>query len=276
MAGPWRRRRAASRPCPALCLGLTLSDTDHQRGRADRRLLARTTAAAAAAAEHADPRWLDPPAWPSGDHAARPATQRTGRGAGGRWRRKRDGLTGCHNNSCAKPWPPRTLAHRAAPRPHPRPRSAKVRMRGAPGRWAWLAVTTLTTAGLILSNRSGANCVNLGSAGQRRWAAGAPTGAALAAAAYPFAVAFAARFAPLRPHRRVRSWTRVLAWVARSRGAPTPRARSSVKNKAKRSRSSRSWRSCCWTRSLSTAAALRLVGCSHQAPWGAVSPPLPP
>ena len=131
-------------------------------------------------------------------------------------------------------------------------------------------------AGLILSNRSGANCVNLGSAGQRRWAAGAPTGAALAAAAYPFAVAFAARFAPLRPHRRVRSWTRVLAWVARSRGAPTPRARSSVKNKAKRSRSSRSWRSCCWTRSLSTAAALRLVGRSHQAPWGAVSPPLPP
>ena len=128
----------------------------------------------------------------------------------------------------------------------------------------------------LLSNRSGANCVNLGSAGQRRWAAGAPTGAALAAAAYPFAVAFAARFAPLRPHRRVRSWTRVLAWVARSRGAPTPRARSSVKNKAKRSRSSRSWRSCCWTRSLSTAAALRLVGRSHQAPWGAVSPPLPP
>lgn len=140
-------------------------------------------------------------------------------------------------------------------------------------------IATLTTpmrAGLILSNRSGANCVNLGSAGQRRWAAGAPTGAALAAAAYPFAVAFAARFAPLRPHRRVRSWTRVLAWVARSRGAPTPRARSSVKNKAKRSRSSRSWRSCCWTRSLSTAAALRLVGRSHQAPWGAVSPPLPP
>ena len=135
LAGPWRRRRAASRPCPALCLGLTLSDTDHRRGRADRRLLARTTAAAAAAAEHADPRWLDPPAWPSGDHAAaRPATQRTGRGAGGRWRRQRDGLTGCHNNSCAKPWPARTLAHRAAPRPHSRPRSAKVRMRGAPAR----------------------------------------------------------------------------------------------------------------------------------------------
>ena len=64
---------------------MTLSDTDHRRGRADRRLLARTTAAAATAAEHADPRWLDPPAWPSGDHAAaRPATQRTGRGAGGR------------------------------------------------------------------------------------------------------------------------------------------------------------------------------------------------
>ena len=84
LAGPWRRRRAASRPCPALCLGLTLCDTDHRRGRADRRLLARTTAAAATAAEHADPRWLDPPAWPSGDHAARPATQRTGRGAGGR------------------------------------------------------------------------------------------------------------------------------------------------------------------------------------------------
>ena len=87
-------------------------------------------------------------------------------------------------------------------------------------------------AGLILSNRSGANCVNLGSAGQRRWAAGAPTGAALAAAAYPFAVAFAARFAPLRPHRRVRSWTRVLAWVARSRGAPTPRARSRARDPA--------------------------------------------
>ena len=66
--------------------------------------------------------------------------------------------------------------------------------------------------------------------------AGAPTSVALAAAACPFAVAFAARFAPLWPHRRVRSWTRVLAWVARSRGAPTLRARSSVKNKAKRSR----------------------------------------